>query len=88
MWNIIMIQQKEKSFKPQKNAIKPSGIFAHTFWLGDKEFTMEDLLFVFHNEEKLLNLVSKHFTILETYIYKEFEEGDSIFILGDNNKSA
>lgn len=84
----LTLEELEKSFKQQKNAIKPNGIFAHTFWLGDKEFTMEGMLFVFHNEAKLLNLVSQHFTILETYIYKEFEEGDSIFIVADNNKSA
>jgi hypothetical protein len=78
----------EKSLKRQQNVINPNGIFAHTFWLGDKEFTMEGMLFVFHNRDKLLQLVSQYFTILETYDYKEFEEGDSIFIIAQNNKYA
>jgi hypothetical protein len=81
-------KELEKSLKRQQSVIKSNGIFAHTFWLGDKEFTMEGMLFVFHNRAKLLALVSKYFTILETYDYKEFEEGDSIFIVAKNNKSA
>jgi ubiquinone/menaquinone biosynthesis C-methylase UbiE len=78
----------EKSLKRQQNIIKPNGIFAHTFWLGEREFTMEGMLFVYYNREKLLDLVSRYFTILETYVYKEFEEGDSIFIVAKNDKSG
>jgi len=81
------MQQLEESLNRQQNVIAKNGIFAHTFWLGDKEFTMEGMLFVFHNRAKLLALVSKYFTILETYDYKEFEEGDSIFIIAKNDKS-
>ena len=77
-----------ESLKRQKDVIIKDGLFAHTFWLGDKEFTMEGMLFVFHNREKLLELVSEYFTIVDTYDYMEFEEGDSIFIIAKNNKSA
>jgi len=84
----LTLEELEKSLKRQQNIIETNGIFAHTFWLGDKEFTMEDMLFVFHNRETLLNLVSQYFTILETHDYKEFEEGDSIFIIAQNNKST
>jgi cyclopropane fatty-acyl-phospholipid synthase-like methyltransferase len=84
----LTFEELENSFNQQQNVIKPNGKFAHTFWLGEKEFMMEGMLFVFHNKEKLLNLVSQYFTILETYNYKEFEENDSIFILANNNKSV
>lgn len=84
----LTFEELEKSFIQQQNVINPNGIFAHTFWLGDKEFMMEGMLFVFHNKEKLLDLVSQYFTILETYDYKEFDEGDSIFVIASNNKSA
>jgi len=76
----------EKSLKRQQDVISPNGLFAHTFWLGDKEFEMEGMLFLFHDQEKLVGLVSKYFTIVETHTYKEFEEEDSIFILAKNNK--
>ena len=78
----------DTSLKRQQQVIKPKGIFAHTFLLGDKEFTMEGMLFIFYNRDELLSLVSKYFTILETYEYREFEEGDSIFIIAENDKSA
>lgn len=76
----------KKSLKRQQQVITPNGIFAHTFWLGDKEFSMEGMLFVFHDRDKLLSLVSEYFTILETYEYSEFEENDSIFIVAKNDK--
>ncbi len=84
----LTLEELEKSLQRQQSVIKPNGIFAHTFWIGDKEFTMEGMLFVFHNREKLLKLISKYFTILETFDYKEFEDGDSIFVIAQNNKSA
>jgi cyclopropane fatty-acyl-phospholipid synthase-like methyltransferase len=80
-------EELEKSIKRQQKVIKSNGIFAHTFWIGDKEFTMEGMLFVYHKREKLLKLISQYFTILETFEYKEFEEGDSIFIVAQNNES-
>lgn len=78
----------EKSFMRQQQVIKRHGLFAHTFWLGGKEFTMEDMLFVFYDKKELLTMVSKYFTIRETYCYKEFEEGDSIFVVAENDKYA
>lgn len=80
--------QLDKSLKRQQQVIKEGGLFAHTFWLGDKEFTMEDMLFVFYDKDELLTMVSKYFTILETVSYKELEEGDSIFIVAKNDKFA
>lgn len=84
----LKMQQLEESLNRQQSVISKKGIFAHTFWLGDKEFTMEGMLFVFHNRAKLIALVSKYFTILETYDYKEFEEGDSILVIARNSKST
>jgi len=84
----LTLNELEKSLKRQLNVIVENGLCAHTFWLGDKEFSMEGMLFLFHNREHLIKLVSKYFTILETYDYKEFEDGDSIFIIAQNNKNA
>ncbi len=78
----------EKSLKRQQQVITPNGIFAHTFWLGDKEFTMEGMLFVFYDRDELLSLVSKYFNILESYEYSELKERDSIFIVAKNDKFA
>jgi trans-aconitate methyltransferase len=82
----LTLEELHQSFKRQQQVIANNGLFAHTFWLGEKEFTMEGMLFVFHNPEHLAELVSKYFTIVELYDYKEFEAGDSIFILARNDK--
>lgn len=84
----LTLEELEKSFKRQQEVIVKNGLFAHTFWLGDKEFMMEGMLFIFHNREQLVNLISKYFTIIELYDYKEFEEGDSIFIVARNDTAA
>jgi len=84
----LTLEELEKSLKRQQEVIVPNGLFAHTFWLGDKEFTMEGMLFIFHNREHLEKLVSKYYSIIELYGYKEFEDGDSIFILAKNDKNA
>ena len=84
----LTVEDLEKSLKRQQEVVEENGLFAHTLWLGDKEFTMEGMLFIFHNREHLVKLVSKYFTIIELYDYKEFEAGDSIFILAKNDKNA
>jgi len=83
----LTINKLEESLKRQQNVITKSGMFAHTFWLGDKEFTMEGMLFLFHNRTILLELISNYFTILDTYDYKEFKEDDSILVIAKNDKS-
>ena len=82
----LNLEELKKTFERQQNVIGQNGIFAHTFWIGDKEFTIEGMLFVFHDREKLLDLISQYFTLLEAYNYKEFEDGDSVFIIAQNNK--
>ena len=83
----LPFKELQKSFKRQQEVIVKNGLFAHTFWLGDKEFIMEGMLFIFHNRENLIKLVSECFTIIELYDYKEFEEGDSIFIIARNERN-
>ena len=84
----LTLDELKKSFKRQQEVIVKNGLFAHTFWLGDKEFTLQGILFIFHSREHLLKLVSEYFTILELYDYKEFDEGDSILILAKNDKNV
>lgn len=83
----LTMDELERSLQRQQEVLKQDGLFAHTFWIGDKEFTMEGMLFVFHDKEKLLQLISKYFSIQESYEYKEFEDGDSIFVIARNDKT-
>jgi cyclopropane fatty-acyl-phospholipid synthase-like methyltransferase len=84
----LTLEELEKSFKRQQEVIVQNGLFSHTFWLGDKELTMEGMLFIFHNREDLVKLVAKYFTIIELFDYKELEKGDSIFILAKNDQNG
>ena len=81
----LKTSELELSLKRQTEVINKNGFLAHTFWIGDKEFTMEDVLFIFYKKENLLNLISKYFIIEETFCYKEFEENDSIFVIAKNS---
>lgn len=82
----LNLEELERSLQRQKQVIAPGGLFAHTFWLGEKEDTMHGMYFLFHDREKLLKLVSKYFNVIDTLDYMEFEEGDSIFIIAQNNE--
>ncbi len=81
-------EQLVASFRRQQQVIAENGLFAHTFWLGDKEFTIDGMRFFFHDRDRLEALVSRYFTIRQSYLYKEFEEGDSVFILARNDLAA
>ena len=84
----LTLENLEKSLQRQQQVIVNNGLLAHTFWLGDKELTMEGMLLIFHNRDNLINLISKYFSTIETYDYKEFNEGDSILIVANNNRPS
>ena len=74
-------EELEQSLARQYEIINNNGLIAHTFWLGEKSEEMEGLLFNYHTKEELTSLISKRFEIIESYIYKEFEDDDSILII-------
>jgi len=74
------------AFKRQRQVIVPGGLFAHSFWIGDEEFEKDGLYFRFHDRDALVRLVADYFEIIELLDYKEFEDGDSLFIVAKNGK--
>lgn len=82
----LNMEQLEESFRRQTQVIRPGGLFAHTFWMGDKEMTMHGMYFLYHNRERLLALVNRYFEVIDTYCYSEFEDSDSLFVLARNNR--
>lgn len=69
------------SFRQQIKILSPEGIIAHSFWLGEENEEMNGLLFTYYNQETLLSLISESYEILEHLSYKEFEDGDSMFVV-------
>jgi len=73
-------------FKRQCHVIREDGLFAHSFWIGDEEFEKDGLYFRFHDREALIRLIGDYFEIIETLDYKEFEDGDSLFVIARNGR--
>jgi cyclopropane fatty-acyl-phospholipid synthase-like methyltransferase len=71
----------EKALIRQSEMLNAEGIIIHSFWIGDTIFDDGDMHAIYHNKDKLLSLINKHFILLEQVVYEEFEPNDSIFIL-------
>lgn len=71
----------KESIQQQAKILSPNGLIAHSFWLGEENKEMNGLLFTYYNQEELLGIISESFEILSTLSYKEFEDGDSLFVI-------
>ena len=70
------------SIKRQNEILNKNGIICHSFWKG-KGFEIFKGLFVnYHEEENLKNFFTNYFEILSINSYAEFEEGDSLLLIG------
>lgn len=71
-----------KSIKRQSEILNIDGIICHSFWKG-KDFEIFKGLYVnYHDEEKIKDIFKDYFEILSIKSYQEFEEGDSILLIG------
>jgi len=71
----------KQSFIRQLQIMNNNAIAFHTFWFGDKEENMHGLRFVYYSIEELLKLIPHNFVILESSLYKEMENDDSICLV-------
>jgi len=71
----------KQSFLRQMQIMNKDAIAFHTFWFGNKEENMQGLRFVYYSIEELLKLIPENFEILESSLYKEMEENDSICLV-------
>jgi len=69
------------SLKKQVDLLCKGGILFHTFWFGDKQEMMEDLLFNYINQERLSQIIPPELEVVEVQVYKEMEENDSVYII-------
>lgn len=74
-------EELKTTLKQQVKLLSDDGIIAHSFWLGDEDKEMFDMLFTYYKKEVLLEIISEHFNVLSTYLYKEFQADDSLFII-------
>jgi len=66
----------------QNEILNPEGIVCHSFWNGEGTEIYNSLFVNYHNEASLNAYFEKHFDILAIEKYKEFEDGDSLLLIG------
>jgi cyclopropane fatty-acyl-phospholipid synthase-like methyltransferase len=72
----------EDSVKRQHEILNTCGIICHSFWKGEGTEIFKGLFVNYHNESNLKQVFKDYFEIISIEIYNEFEEGDSLLILG------
>ncbi|MEZ4804468.1 MAG: class I SAM-dependent methyltransferase [Bacteroidia bacterium] len=70
------------SFQRQVELLNPGGVICHSFWKGEGEELFKGLLVNYQTETSLRKLIEDKFDVLVLEAYKEFEDGDSLLIIG------
>lgn len=70
------------SIKRQFDILNQSGIICHSFWSGEGSEIFKGLFVNYHKEENLREIFGSYFEILSVESYGEFEDGDSLLVIG------
>ncbi|NOQ25656.1 MAG: methyltransferase domain-containing protein [Bacteroidales bacterium] len=70
------------SVKKQYEILNSDGIICHSFWKGEGSEIFKGLFVNYHSETVLEEIFKKYFGILSIEEYKEFEDKDSLLLIG------
>ena len=70
------------SIDRQAQKLLPGGIICHSFWKGEGDEIHKGLFVNYHSKLSLRSLFEKYFDFLVLENYKEFENEDSILLIG------
>ena len=70
------------SIKRQYDILKPGGIICHSFWKGTGSEIFKGLFVNYHSKKSLMTYFEKYFELLLIDSYAEFEEEDSLLLIG------
>ena len=70
------------SVKKQYEILNANGIICHSFWKGEGSEIFKGLFVNYHNQEGLRAVFNNYFEILSITNYKEFEDDDSLLLIG------
>lgn len=70
------------SLKRQYGILLSHGIICHSFWKGEGSEIFKGLYVNYHTEPDLLNFFQDYFEILSIESYNEFEDDDSLLLIG------
>ncbi|MGB5355169.1 MAG: class I SAM-dependent methyltransferase [Eudoraea sp.] len=74
------------SIKRQTEVLTSKGIICHSFWNGEGSEVFKGLFVNYHSEMALKGFFDPYFEILLLETYAEFEEADSILLIGKKSK--
>ena len=75
-------EELKSSVQHQHRTLNSRGIICLSFWKGEGTEEFKGMYVNYHTEEELRALFSTQFEILLLEPYKEFEEGDSLLLIG------
>lgn len=78
----LSVDELSYSLDRQHEILNPGGLVMHSFWEGDRVEVLSGLAFVYYPPEKLTDIFSEYFEIIETETYSEMYPDDSIWVLG------
>lgn len=70
------------SVKRQFEILNSDGIVCHSFWKGEGSEVFKGLFVNYHSERTLKKVYQNYFEILAIEDYKEFEDNDSLLLIG------
>ncbi len=70
------------SIKRQHELLDSNGIICHSFWKGKGSEVFKGLFVNYHSESSLNESFNNYFEILSIEDYKEFEDADSLLLIG------
>ncbi|WP_422083777.1 class I SAM-dependent methyltransferase [Ulvibacterium sp.] len=73
------------SVKRQYEVLNTRGVICHSFWKGEGSEIFKGLFVKYHTKESLEEFFGRYFKILSIESYAEFEQGDSLLLLGIKN---
>ena len=73
------------SIARQYEVLNPNGIICHSFWRGEGSEVFKGLFVNYHTANTLKDFFESHFDTLELEPYGEFEDGDSLLLIGKRN---
>ncbi len=70
------------SVQRQHAVLREGGIICHSFWKGEGSEVFKGLFVNYHSEQALRGFFEPLFEVLLMELYAEFEEGDSLLVIG------
>ncbi len=70
------------SISRQNEILSPNGIICHSFWKGKGNEIFKGLFINYHSEKALRDTFEQYFKILMIESYAEFDDADSILLIG------